>query len=423
MCAFVPERSAHHFRAVAVLVAGSLLISGCAASRPPRALGPGATTTTTTPSTTTATVPATTTEPATTTLTQATTTVAPATTTTPSTAAEPTTTAPRPLPPAPDPAPAAPFTLPGIDPASTGLPTLAAAYNRLLNHNRAASVSVIRDHVTVFAAANGLTATWQQVTPDSPMVIASVSKLVTALSIARLAQGGLVDLNAPVPWDNIGVAHHPAWNDVTPRELLAHTSGMPVARKSWLDDPGLCSAPLAHAMVDPPRGTRGTWTYSNGNYCALGLLVELATGLTLDQAAQQLVFDPAGIYGPHLTTHPEPDIDVPYMLNLARLDRLGGAGTWMASTDDVAAMLDHVAPADMDTLVPPGIIVDQYGWGHTGTVDGAKSCAWVLEGGRTVITATVSGNSPTSGGGICDIVLPALATDLGLWADRPIRVP
>ena len=36
-----------------------------------------------------------------------------------------------------------------------------------------------------------------------------------------------------------------------------------------------------------------------------------------------------------------------------------------------------VTAADLTTLRPPGIISDQYGWGHTGTVDGAKSCAWV----------------------------------------------
>jgi hypothetical protein len=70
------------------------------------------------------------------------------------------------------------------------------------------------------------------------------------------------------------------------------------------------------------------------------------------------------------------------------------------------------------------VMVDQYGWGHTGTVDGAKACAWRLEGGRTEIVAVVAGNRPSSGGRLCDQLLPALSTDLG-QADlgKPHRLP
>ena len=306
---------------------------------------------------------------------------------------------------------------------SSRLPYLADAYNRLLDHNLAVSVSVWRDDAKIFGAATGLTPGWQLVTTDTPMVLASVSKLITALSIARLTQAGLVNLDQPVDWDALGVAHHPTWNDVTVRELLAHTSGMPILRRSWFDTPGACTVPLTEAMSSPPRHHRGRWTYSNGNYCALGLLVEHITGHRLDDAARALIFDPLGISGPHLTIEPQPNSDGPYRLGLARLQRLGGAGTWMGSTDDIAVMLGAVTALDRETLISPGIITDQYGWGHTGTIDGAKACAWIMENGRTVVTALVSGSSPATGGAVCDIILPALAIDLGVWADRPIREP
>jgi hypothetical protein len=68
-------------------------------------------------------------------------------------------------------------------------------------------------------------------------------------------------------------------------------------------------------------------------------------------------------------------------------------------------------------------MVDQYGWGHTGTVDGALACAWVLEGGRTVVAATVSGRSPSTGGEVCDLVVPAVAGDLGMDQGSPDRSP
>jgi len=46
-----------------------------------------------------------------------------------------------------------------------------------------------------------------------------------------------------------------------------------------------------------------------------------------------------------------------------------------------------------------------------------------MEGGRTVVTAIVAGDRPSSGGRVCDAVLPALAADLGVWADKPVRNP
>jgi len=300
---------------------------------------------------------------------------------------------------------------------------LAAAAADLGAHNLASSITVWRDHKRVFGAASGLTVGGAPLTTDTPLVLASVSKLITALTIARLAAQHRVNLDAPVPWDAMHIAHDPGWNNVTPRELLAHTSGMPVNLQSWLKLPGSCAIPLVAAMATPPTPKRGTWVYSNGNYCALGLLVEHVAGIDRDDAAKRLVFDPAHITGPHLTEDGLHVTDGPYAEGVNRLDRLGGAGTWMASTDDITAMMDAVTPADRTTLKPPGVFSDQYGWGHTGTLDGAKACAWVIEGGRTVITAIVSGDAPPSGGGLCDEVLPALGLDLGLWAGKPVRTP
>jgi len=303
------------------------------------------------------------------------------------------------------------------------VPHLTDAVKFLGGDGAAASVTVWRDHVPIFRTASGATNDGSPMTADSPMVLASVSKLITALTIARLAEKHLVDVSAPVPWDRIGIAHDPAWGDVTVRELLDHTSGMPKAQNSWLNDPGSCAIPLATALSLPPVPTRGTWTYSNGNYCALGLLIEAITGAERDSAAELLVFAPIGVTGPHLSTDGVRPEDAPYAKGVARLERLGGAGTWLASTDDIAAMLDSVTPADLGTLQYPGIMIDQYGWGHTGTVDGAKSCAWLMEDGRTIIVAAVSGPKPSTGGKVCDIVVPALALDLGIGADPPVRLP
>jgi CubicO group peptidase (beta-lactamase class C family) len=275
----------------------------------------------------------------------------------------------------------------------------------------------------MYGTAAGAGASGQPVTTESPFVVASVSKLVTALTVARLSQAGLIELDAPVPWGAIGIPRDPWWDTVTPRELLSHTSGMRVARNSWLDRPGPCAVPLAEAMAQPPREWRGRWVYSNGNYCALGMLIERVTFQTIDEAARTWLLDRLGITGAHLTLQGLLPGDGPYALDVRRLDRLGGAGTWMLSSDDVAALLSAVTSEDRAVLALPGVMEDQYGWGHTGTVDGAKACAWVLEGGRTVLAAIVSGNRPSTGGQLCDTLVPALAQDLGFFAGTPLRLP
>jgi D-alanyl-D-alanine carboxypeptidase len=256
------------------------------------------------------------------------------------------------------------------------------------------------------------------------MVVASVSKVITANLIARLHVAGDLDVDAPVPWESIGLAPHPAWGDVTVRELLDHTSGMPVVRSSWFGQPGDCRGHVSPLVAEPPRAHRGRWTYSNGNYCALGLLVETLTGQPLDQAALTTLFGPAGITdGIHLTTDGHRPTDVAHPLGVERLSRLGGAGSFIVSTTNLTVLLAAVTPADRAVMRWPGMMVDQYGWGHTGTIDEAKACVWILESGRTVLAATVAGNRPSTGGEVCDRVVEAVAVDLGLGVGPPLRSP
>jgi D-alanyl-D-alanine carboxypeptidase len=306
--------------------------------------------------------------------------------------------------------------------AEAALPWLAGAADRLGAGNLAASVSVWRDGAIVLRRASGQRNDGAAVDGETRFVIASVSKLFTSLAVARLVEQGLLDPAAPVPWSAMGIPHDPAWDTVTTRELLDHTGGMPVARKAWLDLPGPCSIPLAEVMAAPPTDTRGDWRYSNGNYCALGLLIEHLTGLPLDMATAQLVFAPAGVDGPTVSSAGTPADMAPYPLGVGRLDRLGGAGTWLASSDDVATVVASITDADRATMTYPAVMTDQYGWGHTGTVDGAKACAWRFADGAVVV-GLVAGNQPGTGGGVCDRLVTALAVDLGLLRGEPLRLP
>lgn len=284
-------------------------------------------------------------------------------------------------------------------------------------------MTVVRGGEIVFTRGAGRTIDDQPTTGDSPMVVASVSKVVVAVAIARLHAQGLIDVAGPVPWAALQLTPDPGWGDVTVRELLDHRSGLVTARPSWFTGEGTCRDHIPTLLTSPPRAHRGTWVYSNGNYCLLGLLVEQRTGMRLDAALQTLVFEPLGAHDIHLTHGGLLPGDTPHPHGVDRLSRLGGAGSLIVSTDDTALALGRLGASDRAILTPPGVFTDQYGWGHTGTIDGAKACVWVLDDGDTVVSATIAGNSVGTGGDVCDIVVPAIATDLGIDAGRPDRRP
>ena len=66
------------------------------------------------------------------------------------------------------------------------------------------------------------------VTPQTPFIIGSLSKSVTALAVMQLVEAGKVELDAPVqrylPW--FRVADEEASAEITVRHLLNHTSGL-----------------------------------------------------------------------------------------------------------------------------------------------------------------------------------------------------
>ena len=310
-------------------------------------------------------------------------------------------------------------------PADPGWSATSRAFEALAAGNPGASLTVARGGEIVVSTARGTAIDGTAATGDTPMVVASVSKLLVAVAVARLVALGALSTDDVVPWGEIGIWPDAGWTDVTLRELLDHTAGMPVERSSWFVPEGDCAGAVQALVIAPPRSHRGRWTYSNGNYCLLGLVVAATSGRPLGEALQHLVFDPVGASGAHLTDIGllPGDMAHPNRLGVGRLLRLGGAGTAVVSTDDLATVFGRLTDVDRWILRPPGVFTDQYGFGHTGTIDGATACVWVMDGGDTVVSATVAGGSVPTGGAVCDLVVPAVAADLGIWAGRPDRTP
>lgn len=158
-----------------------------------------------------------------------------------------------------------------------------------------AAVAIVRDgeivHLAGYGAANEA---GDPVTAQTPFLLASLSKSVTAVAIMQLVEAGQIELDAPIqqylPWL---LPDTP----ITVRQLLHQTSGLDETqgyrRNLEPDGPdALVNSvrQLADTKLNNPPGA--AFEYSNSNYDILGLLIETVTGQSYADTIQANVFAP-----------------------------------------------------------------------------------------------------------------------------------
>lgn len=160
------------------------------------------------------------------------------------------------------------------------------------------AVAFDRSHIRpVLAEGEADRASHRLATADSPVRIASISKLVTALGVMRLVDAGKLDLDRDVS-DYLGYPlRNPAFPNrvITLRLLLSHQS-------SLLDGDDLYLIPLGTSLRERladrrvwdsthPPGS-GWFHYTNLNFPVIGTIIEKVTGQRFDVAMHQLVLGP-----------------------------------------------------------------------------------------------------------------------------------
>lgn len=246
-------------------------------------------------------------------------------------------------------------------------------------------------------------------TPDARIAVASGSKAFTALAVLRLVEDGALRLDQPVR-ELLG-ADLPLVDDaVTVEHLLGHTSGI----GDYLDEDADWEAsdyvltvpphtlttaaaflPLldGHAQKFPP-GAR--FSYCNGGYMVLAVVLERVTGETYHDAVRRLVLTPAGLRATDflplnaLPTDAAPGYvhDEGDLVNTLHLPVLGnGDGGAFTTAADLhrfwLALLDGriVSPGTVETMTRPRHDVPEEGLRHgLGLWLHGTASALVLEG-------------------------------------------
>jgi CubicO group peptidase (beta-lactamase class C family) len=136
------------------------------------------------------------------------------------------------------------------------------------------------------------------VTAHTVFPIASISKTFAATAMMRLVEQGKVDLRAPVRTylPDFRVRDEAASRDVTVWHLLTHLGGW----EGQVSGPDRGTETLKNFVgsitdlmqVAPPGAA---WSYNNAGFSIAGRVIEAVTGMSINRAIRDLVFQPLGL--------------------------------------------------------------------------------------------------------------------------------
>lgn len=149
--------------------------------------------------------------------------------------------------------------------------------------------------------------------PGALLEWGSVTKTVSASIARRIVETGELVLSAPVV-EYLPSSPLPA--SVTVGALIEHTSGLPRVPADMFTDPKDLVDPYARYTTEyfdehvipnlhkKHSGTVGVYDYSNLGYAVLTRILEIATGRSWWELAEELVLSPAGVTDATVTPDP-----------------------------------------------------------------------------------------------------------------------
>lgn len=258
-------------------------------------------------------------------------------------------------------------------------------------------------------------------TPQHLFRIASVSKMITSVTLFRLIEENRVKLTdrvfgpgALLGTDYGALPYSPGIDQITLEHLLTHTSGGwtndnrdPMFTHPHMDHVQLITWTLANRPLDRPPGQH--YAYSNFGYCLLGRVIEKLTGQRYAEHVRAEVLGRCGVTDMTIAGNTRDQrqagevayycrVESPYGMNVRRMDSHGG---WIATPTDLVQFLMHVdgytRPAnilrarsiEVMTTAPSyspdyakGFCINKSGnWWHNGSLPGTSTIAVRTHGG------------------------------------------
>jgi D-alanyl-D-alanine carboxypeptidase len=255
--------------------------------------------------------------------------------------------------------------------------------------------AVVRDGNLVWTGSAGRERDARtELTPDSALVIGSVTKTFVAATVLQLAEEGRIDLDESVR-TYLRPLHALSAN-ITIRQLLDHTSGLAdlfndTTRVGIEEHPehAWSTEELLASLHAPWYQPGENWAYANTNYFLLSLVIEQVTGASLADELERRIIGPLGLDHTRLLTPSDPSGPLApawttifwgsgamtaSAADLARWgDALYGDSILDAdSRDEMLAFNDHDYGLGAQRIELPGAA----GYGHTGLLNTYTTLLW-----------------------------------------------
>ncbi len=180
-----------------------------------------------------------------------------------------------------------------------------------------AQVVIVKGDQPVYVRSHGFRDAKKQkpATIDTKYVIASVTKMVSAVGLMRLYDQGWFGLDEPIE-DALGypVINTQYRQSITIRQLLSHTTGLKQGntyKGNWsvLSKSGS----MYYFNQNTPPGS--AYEYSNRNGGLIGSLIEAMSGLSLNTYMRANLFEPLGIDAAYSADLLKDQTNISYRLN------------------------------------------------------------------------------------------------------------
>ncbi len=151
-----------------------------------------------------------------------------------------------------------------------------------------------------------------ELSAETPLHIASTSKVMTALAVLKLVEKNKIGLEDSIQQYFPRFPYH----GVTIRHLLSHRSGLPnylyfMEDKNYCNDQEkmLKNNDVLQAMIEnkpPATAAPGKhFSYNNTNFVLLALLIEKRTGMSFPRAMDHILFRPLGMHNTYVFQWPQ----------------------------------------------------------------------------------------------------------------------
>jgi D-alanyl-D-alanine carboxypeptidase len=184
-----------------------------------------------------------------------------------------------------------------------------------------ATAAIVLPEGRMLTAATGLAdpETGRAMTPETPMLAASIGKTFVAATVLALESEGRLsraDLVSAHLGDRPWFEALPNAKDITLGQLLHHSAGLPdhvhlpAFQEAWADiaaEPRFDPADLIGFVAGhPPLFEAGVGlAYSDTGYVLLGLVIEATTGAPWQAAVRRRFLDPLGLTGTFASDRPD----------------------------------------------------------------------------------------------------------------------